>query len=298
MNVPMQAAGINWRPLGELFIETGLITRDELEEALSEQTETRQRLGQILVSHGLVSKPELLRVLLDQLGQELEREGAPGPLAHDLARRRAARKPDLETVLDPDREPAAGDDSPSDDPAAAARSSFESAFLNERAELEKTLNDQRAALREALCSTELPTRTDAPAAEAEHDPEPAPAPASAPAPAEAREQGTPVDVTLLLRQAEELRDKLSREAEAHEAELAGSTRRLQERVAVLEAALEDERTQHRRAADGLDRARGEARREASELRAAVNRLRLELAQVDAATAWFEYWSGAAQPPPT
>ena len=294
MNAPMQAAGINWRPLGELFLDAGLITRDELEEALSEQTETRQRLGQILVSRGLVSEPELLRVLLDQLGQELEREGAPGPLAHDLARRRAAQRPELEVLQDPTGEPTAGAESLGVDPAAAARANFEIALIKERAELEKNLNDQRAALREALSDkpTTAPVEIQAPEAKGE------PSPALEPTPSRPPGQATPVDVTLLLRQAEDLRNKLSQAAEAHEVELKDATHGLEQRVASLEAALENERAQHTNAAAELERARGEARREASELRAAVNRLRVELAQVDAATAWFEYWSGTAQPPQT
>jgi len=73
----MAAGAINWRPLGELFLEHGLITRDELEEALSVQAETKERLGQVLVTKGLVSRPELLKVLVDQLGLELEHEGEP-----------------------------------------------------------------------------------------------------------------------------------------------------------------------------------------------------------------------------
>ncbi len=289
----MHAVGINWRPLGELFLESDLITRDELEEALSEQGESRQRLGQILVSRGLVSEPELLRVLLDQLGHELEREGAPGPLAHDLAKRRASRTPDMEPLLTRDIEEAAGDESLDVDPAAAARARFETALLKERAELEQTLNDQRAALREAVSETAVATPSEARSFEPEVELPPAPAPT----PIETREQATP-DVTLLVRQAEDLRNELSRAADTHETALHRATHELEERVASLEAKLADERAQRRRAAEELERARGEARREASELRAAVNRLRAELTQVDAATAWFEYWSGSAHPAQT
>jgi chromosome segregation ATPase len=107
----------------------------------------------------------------------------------------------------------------------------------------------------------------------------------------------PVDVSLLLRQAQDLREDLARETAAHETALRNATAELEQRVAGLEGALANERADHRRAVDEIERARSEARREAGELRAAVNRLRNDLAQIDAATAWFEYWSGTAQPPP-
>src|SRR5579864_702290 len=87
----MEAAHITWRPLGQLFVERGLITQDELEEALVEQEETRKRLGAILVSRGLVSGPELTSVLVDQLGMELTKESGFGSGLWDEIRRRHTR---------------------------------------------------------------------------------------------------------------------------------------------------------------------------------------------------------------
>src|SRR5438105_15949572 len=87
----MEAAHITWRPLGQLFVERGLITQDELEEALVEQRETRKRLGAILVSRGLVSGPELTSVLVDQLGMELTKESGFGSGLWDEIRRRHPR---------------------------------------------------------------------------------------------------------------------------------------------------------------------------------------------------------------
>src|SRR5436309_6893842 len=87
----MEAAHITWRPLGELFVERGLITQDELEEALVEQQETRKRLGAILVSRGVVSGPELTSVLVDQLGMELTKESGFGSGLWDEIRRRHPR---------------------------------------------------------------------------------------------------------------------------------------------------------------------------------------------------------------
>ena len=90
----MEAAHITWRPLGELFVERGLITQDELEEALVEQRETRKRLGTILVGRGLVSGPELTSVLVDQLGMELTKESGFGSGLWDEIRRRHPRAND------------------------------------------------------------------------------------------------------------------------------------------------------------------------------------------------------------
>src|SRR5205085_2848793 len=89
----MEAAHITWRPLGQLFVERGLITQDELEEALIEQRETRKRLGTILVSRGLVSGPELTSVLVDQLGMELTKESGFGSGLWDEIRNRNQRRP-------------------------------------------------------------------------------------------------------------------------------------------------------------------------------------------------------------
>jgi hypothetical protein len=300
----MAADGINWRPLGELFLDHGLITRDELEDALAAQAETKERLGQVLVTKGLVSEPELLKVLVDQLGLELEQEGAPGPLAHDLAKRRALRSLEAAPMpVEPD-----GNGSVAElDPIAAAHASFEAAIVEERKQLEGPLEEARVALRASLAP--MPPESASPVTE-EIEPgatEPGASPSetsaqvlslpAAPEPSGAGERQS-VDVALLVRQADELREELEREAASHAAALENATRELDSQVAELQASLSHERELHRRTADELEHAQRDARREAAELRLAVNRLRAELAQVDAATGWFEYWSGAASRPPS
>lgn len=185
----MQSASINWRPLGELFVETGLISADELEEALAEQDETGGRLGEILLSQGLVSPPELTRTLADQLGRELDRE-RPNGLSADAA--------------------------PADD-----------------------------------------------------------------------------DPSLLLRRVDELRDRLTREFAAREAELVEKMSALENRLATFEETLADERAAHRRTQEELERGRSEAGQQAAELRSCLGRIRGELANIDAGMAWFEYWASSA-----
>jgi type IV pilus assembly protein PilB len=58
-------------PLGELLLGRGMLSEDQLKDALLQQTATGERLGQLLVSHGLVEERELVRVLAEQLNMEV-----------------------------------------------------------------------------------------------------------------------------------------------------------------------------------------------------------------------------------
>src|SRR6185312_1255317 len=55
-----------WRPLGQLLVQRGLLTSDELEAALDEQERTGGLLGEILMRHGLLSKLALASSLHEQ----------------------------------------------------------------------------------------------------------------------------------------------------------------------------------------------------------------------------------------
>jgi len=57
--------------LGEYLISQGLITSLQLDDALTEQKHTRERLGEILLHHGLISDQDLLGALGHQLGVRL-----------------------------------------------------------------------------------------------------------------------------------------------------------------------------------------------------------------------------------
>jgi hypothetical protein len=70
----MEPAESIWRPLGELLLEKNLMTADELELALTEQSETGRLLGAILVERGYVSGPALAVALAEQYGVELDTE--------------------------------------------------------------------------------------------------------------------------------------------------------------------------------------------------------------------------------
>lgn len=54
--------------IGDLLLERGLITTDELHAALDEQKATGQRLGEILLSKGKVTSTDLVDVLSERLG--------------------------------------------------------------------------------------------------------------------------------------------------------------------------------------------------------------------------------------
>ncbi|MGB2874078.1 MAG: hypothetical protein WBB76_01225 [Gaiellaceae bacterium] len=70
----MEAAEQAWRPLGELLVEKGLVTSEELEHALTEQEQTGRLLGAILVERRYVSGPALAIALAEQYGVELTTE--------------------------------------------------------------------------------------------------------------------------------------------------------------------------------------------------------------------------------
>jgi hypothetical protein len=86
----MLRTSYTWRPLGELLLESGVLTTRELESALAEQRRTGRLIGEILVESGYISAFSLGRALATQHGVELRTgvtepepartaSGAPGP---------------------------------------------------------------------------------------------------------------------------------------------------------------------------------------------------------------------------
>ena len=57
----------SWRRLGDIFVERGFVTQEELDEALVRQRETGERLGEALVAQGVISKFELAGALAEQM---------------------------------------------------------------------------------------------------------------------------------------------------------------------------------------------------------------------------------------
>jgi hypothetical protein len=63
-----------WRRLGSVLVEAGLISEDDLIEALSAQEHSGRRLGEILVARGLVSAPAVANALAEQHGSFFKSE--------------------------------------------------------------------------------------------------------------------------------------------------------------------------------------------------------------------------------
>jgi hypothetical protein len=57
----------SWRRLGEIFVERGFVTQEQLDEALRRQRETGERVGEALVAQGAISKFELAGALAEQM---------------------------------------------------------------------------------------------------------------------------------------------------------------------------------------------------------------------------------------
>jgi hypothetical protein len=97
----MEASQAHGRLLGEILVEDGLITPDQLAEALSAQAETGKRLGEVLIERELISGPELKSALLAQFGVEPESETGYGTgLWKAIRRRQGKPRTDVETTAD------------------------------------------------------------------------------------------------------------------------------------------------------------------------------------------------------
>ncbi|MGB2951930.1 MAG: hypothetical protein WBB74_00900 [Gaiellaceae bacterium] len=75
----MDHARFPWRPLGTLLVDDGLLTADQLEQALAEQRKTGRLLGEIVVAWGYVTGISLALALAKQHGVELEPRGGSDP---------------------------------------------------------------------------------------------------------------------------------------------------------------------------------------------------------------------------
>ncbi len=59
------------RLLGEMLLESGLLTEEQLETALRQQKRTGEKLGEILIRLGFVTRRDMLKVMSDQSGIDL-----------------------------------------------------------------------------------------------------------------------------------------------------------------------------------------------------------------------------------
>ena len=59
------------RKLGEILIESGLITDEQLNHALSVQKTKKQRIGKLLVELGFVTKEQIAEALAEKLNLQI-----------------------------------------------------------------------------------------------------------------------------------------------------------------------------------------------------------------------------------
>lgn len=80
--------------LGDVLVSAGIITEEQLQQALDAQKGTKKRLGQVLLEEGIISERQLIETLEIQLGIEfidLGRIQIPMEMAHVLPRTIARR---------------------------------------------------------------------------------------------------------------------------------------------------------------------------------------------------------------
>jgi hypothetical protein len=65
----MRQENSRWRPIGEVLVAAGAITREELQEALHEQRESGKRLGEVLIEAGRISWLSLAQAIAEQTNE-------------------------------------------------------------------------------------------------------------------------------------------------------------------------------------------------------------------------------------
>jgi hypothetical protein len=84
--------------LGAVLVEQGAVARNHVDEALTVQAETGERLGETLLELGLICRPELDRAIALQSGAELDEEAGFGTgLRAAIERRHRYRRDFLAT---------------------------------------------------------------------------------------------------------------------------------------------------------------------------------------------------------
>jgi hypothetical protein len=114
----MSAVERGWRRLGVVLVEAGLISEDDLVEALAVQEHSERRLGEILVARGIVSAPALANALAEQHGSFLKSEHGFGTGLRSLLNRESETAGETSEVLAPPlsepQAPSEGEDRPTE----------------------------------------------------------------------------------------------------------------------------------------------------------------------------------------
>jgi hypothetical protein len=84
----VNAAQGQWRQLGTVLVEAGLLTESQLASALEDQQRTGRKLGEIIVDRGFVSSAAIANALAEQHGRVLKTEYGFGTGLRSLIDRR------------------------------------------------------------------------------------------------------------------------------------------------------------------------------------------------------------------
>ncbi|HKA25982.1 MAG TPA: hypothetical protein VKD88_01305 [Gaiellaceae bacterium] len=98
----MSAAELPAPQLGRILVAAGLLSEEQLAQALEDQAQTGRRLGEIIVQRGFISGPALANALAEQHGGVLKTEyGFASGLGGVVARRAAAESGTFVSPLRP-----------------------------------------------------------------------------------------------------------------------------------------------------------------------------------------------------
>ena len=95
----------SWRRLGEIFVDRGFVSQEELEHALERQSQTGERLGEALVAQGVISKFELAGALAEQMAALGESEAEPDERPHATVHPFPLPEEPVEASAEPAEEP-------------------------------------------------------------------------------------------------------------------------------------------------------------------------------------------------
>jgi hypothetical protein len=110
----MEAMNHLWRPLGSLLVAQGVVSAEQIDEAMNEQRQSGARLGEILIARGYTSRDAIIDALAQQaeLLFELDAESsadADQALHQDLAAVLLVHAKDAPESLEDKGEPSAID---------------------------------------------------------------------------------------------------------------------------------------------------------------------------------------------
>ena len=165
----MEAAQTSRRSLGEIFVQSGLISEADLEQALTEQFATKRRLADILVRRGLVTGSDITSALNEQLASFGGADAHPGndaPSAPTASESPDADEPSGAAPVLPLLYPV-------EEPELESKPAFDAALAVETPAEEAPHDDAESFEEAAAQSSDLAAPTNTPEAEVDVSFEPA-----------------------------------------------------------------------------------------------------------------------------